>query len=100
MTDTTQGGRVEYAARGHPDRAGQLRATTQALREAGVKAVMLSLIDNAGMHRVKCIPLERLADAMTSGVGLATLVSVWRVDDVFAATSHVDPDEPSSDLRL
>lgn len=83
MTDTALSGRVE-----------------QVLREAGVKAVMLSLIDNAGMNRVKCIPLERLADAATSGVGLATLVSVWLVDDLFAATRHADPDEPSADLRL
>jgi glutamine synthetase len=101
MTDTTQGGRVGSAGYRERAREGdEIRATAQALSEAGVKAVMLSLIDNAGMHRVKCIPLERLADAVTSGVGLATLVSVWLVHDLFAATMAVDPDEPSADLRL
>src|SRR5437870_13313733 len=93
MTDTTQGGRVGSAGRRERAREGvEIRATAQALSEAGVKAVMLSLIDNAGMHRVKCIPLERLADAATSGVGLATLVAVWLVHDLFAATGDVDPE--------
>ena len=79
---------------------GDPATATRELHEAGVKAVMLSLVDNAGMNRVKCIPLERLEDAATSGVGLATLVSVWLVNDLFASTTHASPDEPSEELRL
>lgn len=65
-----------------------------------VRAVKLALVDLAGIHRVKCVPLQRLRDVITSGVGLSTLVSVWMVNDVFATCAHVGPDRPQDDLRL
>jgi glutamine synthetase len=66
----------------------------------GVRAVKLAVVDHAGLHRVKCVPLQRLRDATTSGVGMSTLVSVWMVNDVFATCAHVGPDRPLDDLRL
>jgi glutamine synthetase len=75
-------------------------AVTRELAAAGVRAVKLVVVDNAGVHRVKCIPLARLEDAVRTGVGMSKLVSVWMVNDVFASCEHVGPDRPQDDLRL
>jgi glutamine synthetase len=73
---------------------------TARLAAEGVRAVKLAVVDHAGLHRVKCVPLQRLRDVVTSGVGLSTLVSVWTVNDIFATCAHVGPDRPQDDLRL
>jgi glutamine synthetase len=66
----------------------------------GVSALMLPLVDNAGVTRVKCIPAGRLTEALARGIGFGALISVQTADDRAAATQWLSPDEPSGDLRL
>jgi glutamine synthetase len=102
LTDKTQKGRqVRGASQESAAPEDQSAAVVTArLAEAGVRAVKLVLVDNAGVQRVKCIPLERLAEAAGSGVGMSSLVSVWLVNDVFTSSAYVGPDQPQDDIRL
>lgn len=72
--------------------------TPDELRERGVRAVALVLVDNAGITRMKCVSIDRLARAAEHGVGWSTVWGLSLADDSFA---H-DPDlySPSGDLRL
>jgi glutamine synthetase len=80
--------------------ASEVATVTARLEAAGVQGVKIVVVDNAGIHRSKSIPLERLADAVRSGVGFSTLYSVWTVNDMFANSASVGPDRPQDDLRL
>ena len=72
--------------------------TPDELREAGVRIVGLVLVDNAGMARMKCVPIDRLARAAERGVGWSSIWGLSLGDDSFA---H-DPGlySPSGDVRL
>jgi glutamine synthetase len=65
-----------------------------------VQAVMVPLIDNSGVSRVKCIPASRLPEAIARGIGFGALISVQTVDDRTADSPWLSPREPSGDLRL
>lgn len=73
-------------------------ATTHTLREAGVRAVVLSFVDNAGITRVKLVPLQRLGQAARTGVGASSLFGVFAVDDHLAEAPGLET--PSGDSRL
>ncbi len=88
-------GGSEMADRGTSEAA---RAATEALAEAGVRAVALAMVDNAGVTRVKCIPLRRLEEVTRLGVGLSYVFSVFLVDDQITSTPSLDG--PSGDMRL
>ncbi len=79
-------------------RARAARAAARALSASGVEAVALGMVDNAGVTRVKCIPLGRLEEVTVSGVGLSYVFSVFEVDDQI--TSAPGLDGPSGDMRL
>ncbi|WP_424534143.1 glutamine synthetase family protein [Sphaerisporangium viridialbum] len=68
------------------------------LRDAGTRLVVMTVVDNAGVTRVKVIPLRRFESAATGGVGMSTLWAVAGSDDQFAAVPPYD--SPSGDLRL
>ena len=72
--------------------------TPKELVDAGVRLVALVLVDNAGIARMKCVPIERLERAATHGIGWSTVWGLSLADDSFA---H-DPDlySPSGDVRL
>lgn len=91
MPDQLIDGRTDEAA---------AEAIVDGLRAAQVRAVKVVVVDGAGVHRVKCIPVERLPEVIRAGVGMSTLLSVWAVDDAFASTSFAGPDHPCDDLRL
>ena len=69
-----------------------------ALADAGVVAVATTFVDNSGITRVKCVPLERLPALAAWGVGIWTSFDRFRFDDWIAA----DPDgrAPVGDLRI
>jgi glutamine synthetase len=68
------------------------------LERAGVELVELSFVDNAGVTRVKCVPLGRLASAATIGVGASPCFEAFGSDDVMVAGRYLGG--PDGDLRL
>jgi glutamine synthetase len=68
------------------------------LAEAGVDAVILAMVDNAGVTRVKTVPVRRFAEAVRFGIGLSTVFSVFLVDDDITSAPGVEG--PSGDMRL
>ncbi len=75
---------------------------TQRLAEqmsgSGVEAVALTFVDNAGITRVKTVPIGRLVDAVARGVGMSPVFDVFVVDDSVASSPRVGG--PVGDLRL
>jgi glutamine synthetase len=68
------------------------------LTARGVRLVALTWVDNAGITRVKAVPTERLADAVTRGVGMSPVFDVFLVDDSTIVSKHIGG--PVGDLRL
>ena len=72
--------------------------TVEELAERGVRAVALVLVDNAGVARMKVVPVERLGDAATRGVGWAKAWGVSLANDLYAFESGLFT--ATGDLRL
>ena len=77
--------------------AGSLVAT---LRAEGVRLVMMSMVDNGGVTRIKIVPIGRLERASIAGVGMSDVWAVSAVDDHFAFAHAPDYETPSGDMRL
>lgn len=69
-----------------------------ALEESGVRLVACTFVDLAGVTRVKCVPLDRLARAARHGVGISDLSAIYAIDDHITTTPVYD--SPSGDMRL
>jgi glutamine synthetase len=74
------------------------RTLTFGLIEDGVEGVALSYVDNAGITRVKSVPVEKLPHAASWGVGMSPVFDVFCVDD--SITSGRIAGGPGGDLRL
>ena len=74
------------------------RALEVALAEDGVDGVALSYVDNAGVARVKAVPVAGLPHAAGWGVGMSPVFDVFCVDD--SITSGRIAGGPGGDLRL
>jgi glutamine synthetase len=70
----------------------------RALAGAGVRAVALTWVDNAGVTRVKAVPVDRLEAAAQWGVGMSPVFDVFCLDDSITTSPHVGG--PVGDLRL
>jgi glutamine synthetase len=81
-----------------PGDAERARQAAAALIDRGVAAVALTYVDNAGITRVKTVPVGRLADAVTTGVGMSPVFDVFLVDDSITTSAHIGG--PVGDLRL
>jgi glutamine synthetase len=68
------------------------------LRAAGVTMVALCWVDNAGITRVKTIPLGRLERAAGWGVGMSPVFDVFLINDDITTSEHIGG--PVGDLRL
>jgi glutamine synthetase len=66
----------------------------------GIDGIIVPLVDNAGITRIKCIPASRMADALARGIGFGALISVQTADDRCADTPWLSPTHPSGDLRM
>lgn len=64
----------------------------------GVRAAALVFVDNAGIARMKCVPLDRLQRAAERGVGISVVFGAARGDDLFAAVPGISG--PAGDIRL
>ena len=74
------------------------RLAAEELAGRGAVGVALSWVDNAGISRVKTVPVGRLADAVTAGVGMSPVFDVFLVDDSITSSAHIGG--PVGDLRL
>lgn len=74
------------------------RALAATLAQDGVDGVALSYVDNAGVTRVKAVPVGELAHAAGWGVGMSPVFDVFCVDD--SITAGLLTGGPTGDLRL
>ncbi len=74
------------------------KSLTERLAERGVRTIALTWVDNAGVTRVKAVPLRRLPHAIDWGVGMSPVFDVFLVDDSVTTSRHVGG--PAGDLRL
>jgi len=75
-----------------------VRATRDRFEAAEVRALAMTMVDNGGITRVKCVPISRLERVAANGVGMAYIWAAAGTDDLFA---DVPPfDNPSGDMRL
>ncbi|WP_370081909.1 glutamine synthetase [Streptacidiphilus sp. MAP12-16] len=78
--------------------AAQGRLTAARLSAEEVVGVALSWVDNAGIARVKGVPVRRLAEAAQHGVGMSPVFDVFLVDDSVTTSRWLGG--PGGDLRL
>ncbi len=87
---------MDLAAR--EERSRRAEALVPDLAERGVVAVATSFVDNAGISRVKAVPLDRLPSLAAWGVGFSTAFDYFRFDDWVAAPSSGEG--PVGDQRI
>jgi glutamine synthetase len=80
------------------ERERRARGLVEALAEDDVAGVALSYVDNAGITRVKAVPVAALPHAAAWGVGMSPVFDVFAVDD--SITSGRIAGGPTGDLRL
>lgn len=68
------------------------------LESAGVRLAAMTMVDTAGITRVKIVPLRRLEIVARNGVGYSNLWAAVAGNDHFAAVAPWD--SPSGDMRL
>lgn len=71
---------------------------TRKLIDEGIRAVALTMVDNAGVTRVKTVPISRFDTAAAFGIGLSPVFDVFLVNDHITASAEVGG--PVGDLRL
>ncbi|WP_435602003.1 glutamine synthetase family protein [Streptomyces sp. bgisy130] len=76
----------------------EARQLAARLEAEGVRNVALTWVDNAGVTRVKTIPVQRLAAAAERGVGMSPVFDVFTSDDTITESEHLGG--PDGDLRL
>jgi glutamine synthetase len=74
------------------------REITDRLIDDGIRAVALTMVDNAGVTRVKTVPIHRFPTAAGFGIGLSPVFDVFLVNDHITASDEVGG--PVGDLRL
>jgi glutamine synthetase len=79
-------------------RSEQARQLAADLAQRGVRAVALTFVDNAGITRVKSVPVDRLPRAAGWGVGMSPVFDVFLVDDSITTSRYIGG--PAGDLRL
>jgi glutamine synthetase len=79
-------------------RAERARELTGSLSAQGIRAVALSQVDNAGVTRMKSVPVARLERAVRFGIGMSPVFEVFVVDDSITSSDEVGG--PVGDLRL
>ncbi|MBO1416548.1 glutamine synthetase family protein [Streptomyces sp. FH025] len=80
------------------ERGARAEAAADRLRTAAVEAVAVTWVDNAGVTRVKAVPLARLVHAAEWGIGTAPCFDVFLADDVITTSPIIGG--PTGDLRL
>ena len=79
-------------------RSSRAQAMVFGLAEQGVVAVATTFVDNAGIARVKAVPLSRLPQLAGWGVGFSPAFDYFRFDDWVAAPASGEG--PVGDQRI
>lgn len=79
-------------------RAARARELSERLSSDGIRAVALTMVDNAGVTRVKTVPISRFEAAARFGIGLSPVFDVFLVNDHITASAEIGG--PVGDLRL
>ncbi|WP_329490098.1 glutamine synthetase family protein [Kitasatospora sp. NBC_01246] len=96
--DPSAGPAAAVALPPRAERGERAQAAVERLRPAGVEAVAVTWVDNAGIARVKAVPLDGLVHAAEWGVGTAPCFDVFLADDSIVTSRSVGG--PTGDLRL
>jgi glutamine synthetase len=80
------------------ERGGRAQDLVERLREQEVRAVAITFVDNAGITRVKGVPVARLPHALESGIGMSPVFDVFLVNDDITTSEEIGG--PTGDLRL
>lgn len=96
MTQTPQSAALDAGERER--RSGLGSEVAQRLADAGVSMLAVCWVDNAGITRVKSIPVGRLERAAGWGIGMSPVFDVFVVDDSITTSKHIGG--PAGDLRL
>ncbi|MFJ9777355.1 glutamine synthetase [Kitasatospora sp. NPDC101157] len=80
------------------ERAARAEEAADRLRTAAVDAVAVTWVDNAGITRVKAVPLGGLVHAAEWGVGTSPCFDVFLADDSITTSPVIGG--PTGDLRL
>jgi glutamine synthetase len=68
---------------------------------ADVRFIHLTMVDNAGIVRLKMIPIDRLEHVAEFGVGISTVLGVFTVDDHVAyLPGRPGLEGPAGDMRM
>lgn len=89
---------VAEAAQTLERNAERVRQAARSLASKGVRAVAVTIVDNAGVTRVKTFPTSRLERAARWGIGLTPVFAVFMVNDSITTSESVTG--PVGDLRL
>jgi glutamine synthetase len=68
------------------------------LAARGVRVIAVTMVDNAGVARVKAVPMAAFEGALRNGLGLSPIFNVCTVVDTFTRSAAVGG--PTGDLRL
>jgi glutamine synthetase len=79
-------------------RARRARELVATLEAEDVEVVALTWVDNAGITRVKTVPLSRLEQAAAWGVGMSPVFDVFLLNDSITTSEFIGG--PDGDLRL
>lgn len=75
-----------------------LATAVEELRSLGARYVCCSMVDGGNIHRVKCVPLDKLARTARSGIGFSQVWAVALSNDHFTSTDVLGG--PTGDIRL
>lgn len=81
-----------------PGDAAPAEQRMEELERLGVELVEVSFVDNAGIARVKTVPLGRLPAVAATGVGASPCFDTFGSDDIMVPGRHLGG--PDGDLRL
>lgn len=98
MTAWTADGPVALSLEDRVKRTGAASEVVVKLGDALVSMVALCWVDNAGITRVKAVPLNRFERAAGWGIGMSPVFDVFVVDDSITTSKHIGG--PGGDLRL
>jgi glutamine synthetase len=66
-----------------------------------VRFIHLTMVDNAGIVRLKMIPIDRLKQVAEFGVGISTVLAVFTIDDHVAyLPGRAGLEGPAGDMRM
>jgi glutamine synthetase len=71
---------------------------SEILKKSGAQIVACTFVDNAGITRVKAVPINKLPSAVKNGIGISYLFAVFGVNDHITTAPGFDT--PSGDMRL